>query len=109
MQDFQTIFNEKTEELVRYLFENVAPKIKLEAAKIEKSLKPLNEQALPSPDLVDAFEGQDDEFEKPRGRFQKQGNNQQTQRGDSVKNDRFSYKKQRKPYDQNQLGQGGQR
>jgi hypothetical protein len=40
MQDFQTIFNEKTEELVRYLFENVAPKIKLEAAKIEKSLKP---------------------------------------------------------------------
>jgi len=40
MQDFQTLFNEKTEELVRFLFENVAPKIKLEAAKIEKSLKP---------------------------------------------------------------------
>jgi len=52
--------------------------------------------------LVDAFEGQDDEFEKPRSRFQKQGNNQQ--RGESAKIDRFSDKKQRKPYDQNQLG-----
>jgi hypothetical protein len=34
------LFNEKTEELVRWLFENLAPKIKLEAAKIEKFLKP---------------------------------------------------------------------
>ena len=34
------MFNEKTEELVRWLFESLGPKIKLEAAKIEKALKP---------------------------------------------------------------------
>ena len=72
MQDFQVIFSEKTEELVRHLFENLAPRIKLEAAKIEKALKPQGEQQLM--DLADAFEGQDDEFEKTRNRtehFQK--------------------------------------
>lgn len=39
MQDFQVLFNEKTEELVRWLFETLAPRIKLEAAKIEKLSK----------------------------------------------------------------------
>ena len=65
MQDFQVLFNEKTEELVRWLFENLAPRIKLEAAKIEKANKPQG-QLSDQPDFADAFEGQDDEFDKPR-------------------------------------------
>jgi hypothetical protein len=40
MTDFQTLFNEKTESLVRWLFEVLAPTIRLEAAKIEREQKP---------------------------------------------------------------------
>lgn len=94
MQDFQVLFNEKTEELVRWLFENLAPRIKLEAAKIEKSLKPQQTQELASSDLVDAFNGQDDEFDKPRrDRFQKPYGSNRTDYNSNAKS--FSSDKRR--------------
>ena len=40
MSDFQILFNEKTEQLVKWLFEVLAPTIRLEAQKIERELKP---------------------------------------------------------------------
>jgi hypothetical protein len=44
----------------------LAPRIKLEAAKIEKSLKPQQVEDNSPTDLVDAFGDQDDEFDKSR-------------------------------------------
>lgn len=68
MSDFQTLFNEKTESLVRWLFEILAPTIRLEAAKIERELKPQGQKSsTPSAvDLVEAFEDAEDEFENPK-------------------------------------------
>ena len=69
MQDFQIIFNDRTEDLVKWLFENLAPRIKLEAAKIEKTAKPGDfptGTGLPAAasgtgqSLVDAFDHEDD-------------------------------------------------
>lgn len=40
MEDFQVLFNTKTEELVKFLFETLAFRIRLEAAKIENLTRP---------------------------------------------------------------------
>lgn len=91
MADFQILFNEKTEQLVKWLFEVLAPTIRFEAQKLERELKPKGAKSnTPSADdLVEAFEDGDDDFESHKkfkrnkefannsGRFgdQKQGNN----------------------------------
>jgi len=36
MQDFRVLFDEKTEQLVKWMFEVLAPTIRLEAQKIER-------------------------------------------------------------------------
>lgn len=40
MKEFQILFNEKTEMLVKWLFEVLRPTIRLEAAKIDKADRP---------------------------------------------------------------------
>lgn len=40
MSDFRVLFDEKTEQLVKWLFEVLAPTIRLEAQKIEREQKP---------------------------------------------------------------------
>lgn len=64
MSDFRVLFDEKTEQLVKWLFEVLAPTIRLEAQKIERDQKPAGVKT-PSAggDLVEAFEEADDDFE----------------------------------------------
>lgn len=56
MADFQILFNEKTEQLVKWLFECLAPTIRLEAAKLERESKPAKGGASPGGvDLLQEF------------------------------------------------------
>jgi len=67
MSDFQILFNEKTEQLVKWLFEVLAPTIRLEAQKIERDQKPSAGKTNNSEgqDLLEAFEdGDEDENTK---------------------------------------------
>lgn len=52
MKEFQILFNEKTEQLVKWLFEVLRPTIRLEATKIEKADRPNKN----GDDLLQAFE-----------------------------------------------------
>jgi len=93
MQDFQVLFNDRTEDLVRWLFENLAPSIKLAASKIEKTTKQDGSgtaagggaaagsgaagTAGAGQDLLDAFEGDEDsEFQQQQtGGYRGKDNN----------------------------------
>lgn len=57
MNDFQILFNEKTEQLVKWLFEVLAPKVRLEAQKLERDQKPSKSGSSPGGiDLLQEFE-----------------------------------------------------
>lgn len=72
MTDLHVLLEEKTEQMVKWLFESLAPSMRMEAQKLEREQKPPGGKILSSSgqDLVEAFEAQDDEFE-PHKKFRK--------------------------------------
>lgn len=104
MSDFRVLFDEKTEQLVKWLFEVLAPTIRLEAQKIERDLKPQGSKVgTPSAggDLVEAFEEAEDDFENPRklkrtDKREFSSNNQGARFGDSKAAAKFGSKR---PFD----------
>lgn len=86
MADFQILFNEKTEQLVKWLFECLAPTIRLEAAKLERESKPAKGGGSPGgvdllQEFVDAADDSQDQRQSQRGglvnrRFDRRGDGQ---------------------------------
>ena len=72
MNDFQVLFVDKTEIFVKWLFDKLAPKIKLEAQMLERVNNTGGTTDVIDGDLLEEFEVQDDGEFGPSKKFQKQ-------------------------------------